>query len=131
MNHLTGEEVETPEVDPHFIQEVAAGLVPVVEGISQLLRRCHARLLVGPDQKAMLEGEKPCDLPTDLRGSIECLINDCLHHAARLLKEMAEETEESLARRWRSHNSLRALGDREQVGGGLDQEEGNHGSERL
>ena len=93
----------TPSLDPQVVQEFAGQMALVVEALAEMLSVCHARLPVHPEQKEMLDGEKPCDVATDLRGGIECLVNDCLHHSARILREMGTMTDEELDRRWRSH----------------------------
>lgn len=105
MDILTGDEHATPELPTEFVQVLAVELVKVVEGIRNVLALCHARLPISPDQKAMLEDERPCDLATDLRGTIECLVNDCLNHAVRMLREMGELSEEAIRGRWRSRDA--------------------------
>jgi hypothetical protein len=125
MKTLSGSETTTPPVDPRFVQEIAEQMAVVVESLAEMLTLCHARLPVPPNQKEMLEGNEPYDVATDLKGGIECLVNDTLAHSARILREMGTITDEELARRWRfrpTHVPLAADGP---VDGRADQGGGN------
>jgi hypothetical protein len=74
--------------------------------LEDLLLRLKARLPVGPNVEAMLEGCVPYDVATDLIGSIECVVDDCLRPAIRTLGKASVVTAEELASEfWKSHRS--------------------------
>jgi hypothetical protein len=58
-------------------------------------------LPIPPNVDAMLEGLEPYDVATDIFGSIECVVDDCLSPAIRTLEKAAEITNEDLRREFR------------------------------
>jgi hypothetical protein len=84
------------------VQMVTGRLVPIMEAITQLLEDMSEALPVSPQEDFELEGLRPYGLVTDVRGSLECAVNDCMKPAIRMMTEVRDQTEEGAARGWRT-----------------------------
>lgn len=69
------------------LQALHAVLVAARERCKQL----HATLPVSPQEDDMLEGRLPADFPTEVRGTLECLLADAL--SEDLLESLREAAE--------------------------------------
>jgi hypothetical protein len=88
-------------------QEICAQVAGTLLGIEDLLRHVLEMLPESPDRGAMEEGEAPCDVATDMRGALECVIADDLQPAVRTLEDAASATDARLAREWRENQKRR------------------------
>ncbi|HSS77495.1 MAG TPA: hypothetical protein VLV54_12210 [Thermoanaerobaculia bacterium] len=88
-------------LDVSFVQMVTGRFVPIVEAMTQLMEDMSKLLPVSPQEDFELEGLQPYRLVTDVRGSLECAVNDCLKPAIRIMTEVRDQTEEGAARGWR------------------------------
>ncbi|HEV7505591.1 MAG TPA: hypothetical protein VGS07_11810 [Thermoanaerobaculia bacterium] len=89
-----------PNLDVSTVQLVSGRLVPILEAVSQLLQDLSAKLPASSEDE--LEGLRPYSLTTDLRGALDCAVNDHLTPAIKILTEMSRQTEEGAAQGWRS-----------------------------
>lgn len=80
--------------------------VPFVEALTQLLEDMSKALPVSPREEFELEGLRPYGLVTDVRGSLECAVNDCLKPLVRIMTEVRDQTEEGAARGWRTPDQI-------------------------
>jgi hypothetical protein len=88
------------------VQRVTGVFVPFMEALTQLLEDMSEALPVSPQEDFELEGLRPYALVTDVRGSLECVVNDCLKPAIRMMTEVRDQTEEGAARGWRTPDKL-------------------------
>jgi hypothetical protein len=81
--------------------EAQAALTAIALDLLALEDRCReilASLPRSPDEDAMIEGRMAWDLPTELRTTIECLMEDHLRPAVESLERAARVSEEELRR---------------------------------
>src|SRR6266700_600535 len=88
------------------VQRVAGVFVPFLEALTQLLEDMSQALPVSPDEGIELEGLRPYRLVTDVRGSLECAVNDCMEPLIRMMTEVRDQTEEGAARGWRTPDQI-------------------------
>ncbi|HSS78803.1 MAG TPA: hypothetical protein VLV54_18935 [Thermoanaerobaculia bacterium] len=92
----------TQNLEVGTVQMVTGLFVPLIEAITQLMEDMGKRLPVSPDEDIELEGLRPYRLVTDVRGSLECAVNDCMKPLIRIMTEVRDQTEEGAARGWRT-----------------------------
>lgn len=80
--------------------------VPFMEALTQLFEGMIEALPVSPQEDFELEGLRPYGLVTDVRGSLECAVNDCMKPAIRIMTEVRDQTEEGAARGWRTPDKI-------------------------
>ena len=93
-------------LDIGTVQMMTGLFVPFMEAIAQLFEDMAKGLPVSPDEEVELEGLRPYGLVTDVRGSLECVVNDCLKPAIRMMTEVRDQTEEGAARGWRTPDKI-------------------------
>src|SRR6266567_251039 len=98
LEHRTS--MTTQNLDVGTVQMVTGRLIPIMESVAQLLEDLAKGLPVSPQEDFELEGLRPYGLVTDVRGSLECAVNDCLKQAIRIMTEVRDQTEEGAARGW-------------------------------
>jgi hypothetical protein len=67
-------------------------------GVEDRCRGILARLPRSPNEDAMIEGKVAWDLPTELRTTIECVLEDQLRPAVEALERAARVSEKELRR---------------------------------
>ena len=88
------------------VQRMTGLFVPFMEAIAQLFEDMAKALPVSPDEEIELEGLRPYRLVTDVRGSLECAVNDCMKPLIRIMTEVRDQTEEGAARGWRTPDQI-------------------------
>jgi hypothetical protein len=86
------EELERESVTEYSEEAARAELRAIVEdldGIRSRLVDLHARLPVPSEEAAMLAGDVEMDFSTEVRSTIECILNDNLRPAIRDLAAAA------------------------------------------
>jgi hypothetical protein len=76
----------------------AAGELSAIRTVLLVL---HTRLGELPGDADMRENVIPDSVRVSVRGSIECVVSDCLDSAIVSLEKAAQDTPETLAREWR------------------------------
>jgi hypothetical protein len=79
------------------LAEIAAEML----GVEDRLQAIVATLPHHPQEEAMLEGAIPCDVPTELRGTIEVTIEDDIRPAIRRIERAARATDDELRKNFR------------------------------
>lgn len=88
-------------------QETLARAAGELIGLEDRLAKVLEELPESPEREAMEEGKIPCDVATDLRGALECVISDNLRPAIRTLEDAASVTAERLEEEWRERQRRR------------------------
>jgi hypothetical protein len=79
-------------------QEACAAAVRTLQETGNRLRRAASSVPEPPDD--VLEGRAPWTVAAEVRGTIECFLNDHLAEAVTHLEKAALVTEEELLREW-------------------------------
>jgi hypothetical protein len=79
------------------LQVIAAELLAIDDRLQAIV----AQLPHSAEEEAMLEGEIPCDVATELRGAIEVTISDDIRSAFRRVERAARITDEELRKGFR------------------------------
>ncbi|HEY6324770.1 MAG TPA: hypothetical protein VJA16_24755 [Thermoanaerobaculia bacterium] len=80
----------------HHAQAALADIASDLVALQGRLAAIHRELPVPPDQEAMLEGEIPPDVATELSGCIDLLNDDILLQALEMLRHAAAVTPQEL-----------------------------------
>jgi len=80
----------------HSAQAALADIAADLAALQDRLAAIHRQLPVPPDQEAMLEGEIPPDVATEISGCIDCLNDDILLQALEMLRHSAAVTPHDL-----------------------------------
>lgn len=91
-------------MERNTVQTAQAGLLEIageLAAIEQRLERIKEDLPESPDRDAMEEGSIPYDMPTDMRGTIECVVADDIRPAIETLTEASRVTAERLEQAWK------------------------------
>ncbi len=90
-------------------QDTLAQIAGEILSIEDRLSRVLWGLPESPKRDAMEEGEIPCDVATDLRGALECVLADSLRPAIRTLEQAASATDTRLKGEWCERQKRRRL----------------------
>jgi|GEM_PF-4918607 len=94
------------EIDVHIVQKMSGWMLPFLEATALLFQDLSEGLPSSPTEE--LEGLRPYSLSTDVRGSLECAVNDGLLPVIRIVREVRDQTAEGAARGRRPPDSTRA-----------------------
>ena len=79
-------------------QEQVEAIATELNAIWLRLRHIHDSLPVSPDEGLMLVGEAEVDVSTEVRSTIECVLNDHIEPAIRTLQAAASFQPASVAK---------------------------------
>lgn len=83
-----------------LVQKGFAEIASVLSLVANLLNILKTYLPVSETEDAELEGDIPYTVATDLGGTIECVNDDHIAPAVRMLLESAQTNPEELRRKW-------------------------------
>jgi LPS O-antigen subunit length determinant protein (WzzB/FepE family) len=99
-------------IDHSTVSAAQVALAAAASDLTALQDRLAAinrQLPVPPDQEAMLEGEIPPDVATELSGCIDCLNDDILLQAVEMLQHAASVTQHDLVQAFHLQRERRRL----------------------
>jgi hypothetical protein len=86
---------------PAEVQAALAAITLDLLGVEDRCRGILASLPRSPNEDAMIEGRIAWDLPTELRTTIECVLEDQVRLAVESLERAARVSEDELGREFR------------------------------